>query len=309
MHQPAHHVAFYDAPFLRTVVDQLRVRPDQRQAAGQNGRQRLAGADAARIIGAVGLDLLAMFGERYAIGGQSLVRSRAISQRTGRNRHRVVPELVERRRQFLDDRPRGKHIVVRHLGIRVDLEILVADIASADQRDRVVDDDQFVVHPVVEARIVEREFEHAQERGMTAITERVEYSNFNLPMSVQRHQLLIALNRFAVVDQHAHAHAAVGRPQHGLGQQLAGFVRAENKVLQIEGALGGIDHLDPRQIAVDTYRQQAEPGIAGVFARRVGILPAEARLLRLFERRRRRSWENRNRAAATRIRRGTRRQE
>ena len=64
---------------------------------------------------------------------------------------------------------------------------------------------------------------------MAAIRERIEYPHLDLRMRLQRHDLLIAVERFSVVDQHAHAHAAVGRAQHGVGQQLAGLVLRKMK--------------------------------------------------------------------------------
>jgi hypothetical protein len=126
----------------------------------------------------------------------------------------------------------GGLIVIGNLGLRIDLKILIADIASANKRDCVVYDHQLVVHPVVEPRTTEHEFEGTEKHGMAAIRERVEYSNFNLRMIVQRHELFIDCNRLSIIDQHAHAYTAVGRSQHGLGQQLTGLILAKNKVLK-----------------------------------------------------------------------------
>jgi hypothetical protein len=106
-------------------------------------------------------------------------------------------------------------------------------------------------------------------------------------MRVKRHELVIARNRFPIIDQHAHAHAAVGRSQYGVGQQLPGLVCAENKVLKVNGSLSRIRHLDPGQKSVDAYRQQAKPGLPAVFTRGVCKLPAEVRFFRMDECRRR----------------------
>ena len=143
--------------------------------------------------------------------------------------------------------------------------------------------------------------------GMAAVRERVEYSNLDLRMGVQRNDLLIAGDFVRIVDQHAHAHVAVGRAQHRVGQQLAGLVRAKNEVLKIEGALGGIGHLHPGQEPVDACRQHAKPGIPAIgpdcALQTVGRVwsPQDERGPR------RRSWESRNPAAATHIRPGAQR--
>ena len=74
VHQHADHLAFFDALLLRAVVDQLRMRPDERQPAGDHSGKRLAGRDAARIVGAVRLHLPAMLVQGLAIRVQRGVR-------------------------------------------------------------------------------------------------------------------------------------------------------------------------------------------------------------------------------------------
>ena len=75
---------------------------------------------------------------------------------------------------------------------------------------------------------------------MAAIDERVEYPDFDLRMRGQRSDLLVAVDRVTVVDQQPHAHAAVGGAQQRIGQQLAGFILAENEVFEIDRPLGGV---------------------------------------------------------------------
>src|SRR5258708_6975883 len=150
MHELADYFAFAHALFIRAVVYQLRARPDQRQLAGKYAGEGLAGGDAAGIIHAARLDLRALLGEALPEFGQRSVGSLAFGQPARGNRKGAVPKLIESGRQLLDDGARSKHVVVGELRFRIDLEVLVADISAADERDGIVDDHQLVVHAIVE---------------------------------------------------------------------------------------------------------------------------------------------------------------
>jgi len=53
------------------------------------------------------------------------------------------------------DRTCGKRVVIGELRARIHLKILVADVAAADESDGVVDDEQLVVHAVIESAGIE----------------------------------------------------------------------------------------------------------------------------------------------------------
>ena len=195
--------------------------------------------------------------------------------------------MVERIGKLPDDRTCGKNVVIAKLGFRVDLKVLIADIASADKRDRVVDEQQFAVHAIVEARSGEDEFDRTDQFNMSAIHERMEYPNLDLWVGFQRRDALIAFKGVPVIDQHAHAYSAVGSAQHGVGQQLTGLVLTKNKVLQIESALGGIYHFRPSKKPVDARRDEAKRRIPAVIACRALEQSAEPRLIRIEKRTRR----------------------
>ncbi len=86
-------------------------------------------------------------------------------------------------------------------------------------------------------------------------------------MGVERDDLLVAGNGRPVVDQHAHAHAAIGGLQQLAGQQPPGLVAAKDEVLQIQRSLGGVDHLHPGQESVDADRDDAKSRGPVVLAR------------------------------------------
>src|ERR1700734_3082425 len=143
---------------------------------------------------------------------QSIQRTLAAIQCGGGDREAAAPELVEGRGEPNGDRTGGEYIGVGELGIRVHLKILIADIAAADQRRGIVDDQQLVVHPVVEPRGMKREFDRAPKSIVCAVDERVEYPNLDVRMSIQGDDLFIAGDGGAVVDQYPDTHAAISRP-------------------------------------------------------------------------------------------------
>ena len=63
-----------------------------------------------------------------------------VSKPRGWDRKRAVPEFVKGLVQLANDRPHGKDIVITKLRLRINLKILVPNIASAYERDRVVSD-------------------------------------------------------------------------------------------------------------------------------------------------------------------------
>ena len=74
------------------------------------------------------------------VRGKDLGRRDPVSESLDRDGDGAIPEFVERKGELPDDRTGRKNVVVAKLRIRVDLKILIADIAAADKRDRIVDD-------------------------------------------------------------------------------------------------------------------------------------------------------------------------
>jgi len=97
------------------------------------------------------------------------------------------------------------------------------------------------VHPVVERERLNIN-SISRKSSKWPDTRTVEYSNFNLRMSVQSCELLIACNRFSIIDQQRTR--TPRRPlAASVGQQLTSLVCVINKVLKIDGSLGRICHL------------------------------------------------------------------
>ena len=221
--------------------------------------------------------------ELPAVRDQVGAARRAARERPRRNGQRGVPEKIEGVRQASHHGAGGEHVVVAELRVGIDLEIRIGNVAPADERDRIVDDHQLVVHPVVEPPRLEQELEGAHRQQMAAIGERVEDADLDVRVSAERDQTLVAVERVAVVDQHAHPHPAVGCAQQRGGEQLPRRVLPKDEIFEIQRVLGRIDHLRAGEKAVDADRQQAKSGLPGMRARRGVECNAELR--------RRRGWQ------------------
>ena len=113
-------------------------------------------------------------------------------------------------------------------------EIRVADVASADDRHRVVDDERFVVHAPVEARSVDDELADLGQHRRVARVERIEQPHFDVRMRIERIEHVLGVAGIEIVDEQAHAHAAIGGGEQSLRDQLAGRIGVEDVILQID---------------------------------------------------------------------------
>ncbi|MCY1295647.1 hypothetical protein D9M70_449960 [compost metagenome] len=141
-------------------------------------------------------------------------------------------------------------------------EVFVADIAPADDRGDAVGGERLVVHAPVQAPEIGQEIE----RLGLAQHKRVEDPHFDLRMGVHGREQLIHAGQAVVVEQQAHAHAAVGGLVQRLQQQRAGQVVAPDVVLHVERALRRACQVDARGeggLGVVQRVDAAEPGLAG----------------------------------------------
>ena len=201
-------------------------------------------------------------------------------QRLHRNRELALPELFEAHGQLLHRGPGSEYVVIGELPLGVDLEILVADVAAADEGDRTVGNEQLVVHAEIEPRVAEEVLETTHEAVVAAVSPGIEDADLDVRRPGEAKELLIAVDRLDIVDEDAHAYAAGGSPAERLGDELPRLITVEDVVLQIERAVGGTDELEPQQQAVDADRVQPESGLSAM-----GALGGEERLHELRVRR------------------------
>ncbi len=93
---------------------------------------------------------------------------------------------------------------------------------------------------------------------VTAAAERIEQAHFDVGMLIQQQEHLVVDRREHVVEQKAHAHAAVGGLEQLHDEQQAGRVTFHQEVLGIDGALGTIDQREPDTQRVHAANQRVE---------------------------------------------------
>src|SRR5438552_704619 len=286
-----------DFDLFGAVVDQLRFGPYQLRACRCDTRQRLVGRKAPQVIGA--LHLAAVLRKLGSIQVELLRIGLFDSEAFDGNRKLTVPVVVEAFRLLPHQRSGGHDVGIAELSRAAGLEIFVADVPAAQKRDRVVRDVELVVHAVIEARAGKQEFGIAQHVEDAARIKRIEDTDLYVLVRRQRGDLLVALGVVAVVDEHAHAHAAVGGAQYRIHQQLPGIVVLDDEVLEVERLLRRVGHFSAYQETVHALDQQPEAGQAGMLAR-LGIeLPPQTRRLGVRERGRCLLWIVRSRQCRT----------
>jgi len=94
-------------------------------------------------------------------------------------------------------------------------------------------------------------------------------------MAVERGKPWVVIDRLDVIDQEAHAHAAIGGGEQGLDEHVAGGIADDEVVLGVDTALGGVGEVDARTNRLQARIQQVESGQARVGRGLVGEQRAE----------------------------------
>ncbi|MNV25039.1 hypothetical protein D3C71_1161220 [compost metagenome] len=155
----------------------------------------------------------------------------------------AVPVLVETVSQLLGDRPDTEHVDVGEVHVGLGIEILVPQIAPADDGHAVVRQPQLVVHASVLLRQVEQTAYGARYTGAATQVQRVEHPNLNLWMRREGGDGAVQTVAGGVVEQNAYAHATVGGLEDFFHQHSRADAVVHDVVLQIEAGLGVANQL------------------------------------------------------------------
>ena len=107
--------------------------------------------------------------------------------------------------------------------------------------------------------------------------ERVEDADLDIWMRVERREVGIAILEVDVVDQDAHAHAAVGGAKQVSGEEQAGGIRIPLEVLHVETSFGQVGQHDARRERFAPAPDDREPGLARVLRGERGNFAADRR--------------------------------
>ncbi|WRS40643.1 hypothetical protein VA613_07125 [Thiobacillus sedimenti] len=169
------------------------------------------------------------------------------------------------------------------LAVRVDLEIHVTDVSPADQGDRVVRNEQLVVHAIVQAVGIEHELEAAEKPRGPSVAEGVVIANLDVRVRLERRDLFVSIQRFPIIDQETDADAAIRGMKDGVGKQLAGLIGMESEILEIQRALRRLDDLHANQEPVLACRENVKARLARMGMRCGCEMPAKAGCVRMAE--------------------------
>jgi hypothetical protein len=135
--------------------------------------------------------------ERCPLRGELLGRRVLSRQRGDRNRRLVIPIKIEFVGHLRHHRPDDHNVEIGKIHHRMRLEIFVADIAAADDRDLPVGGERLVVHSLINAPEVG---DHAQQPGRTQ-GHRVEHPHLDVRMTVDGEQGSVGGHRAEIVEQ------------------------------------------------------------------------------------------------------------
>ena len=189
--------------------------------------------------------------------GELLGRRVLSRQRGDRNRRLVVPIKIEFVGHLLHHGADEHHVEIGKIHLRMRLEIFIADIAAADDGGLPVGGERLVVHPLIDAPEVG---DHAEQAGRTQ-GHGVEHAHLDVRMTVDGEQRGVGGHRAEIVEQQAHAHAAVGRPEQMLKQDFARHVLVPDEILHIETALRRIRQGQPRGQGLAPVQKCVEAGL------------------------------------------------
>jgi hypothetical protein len=188
-----------------------------------------------------------------------LLGRRALSRKRGdRNRSRMIPVKIEGVGHLVDHRADDRHVKIGKIRPGMRAVIFVADVSPADDRDLPVGSERLVVHPLVDAGEVGDNSEQAERSHAHG----VEHPHLDIRMAVDGEQDVVGGHRAEIVEQQAHAHAAVGGAEQPLDQNLAGQVLVPDVILHIEAALRLIRQNQPRGQSIARVRKRVEAGLS-----------------------------------------------
>ena len=192
-----------------------------------------------------------------------------------------VPVRVEARRDLRHDRTRGEQAEVTVVVVGRDAEVDVADVATPDDRDLVVDRKDLVVHAVLQPSRAGHEFKIARERTPPA-SQRVEDANLDIRMARYRCDREVALAaKVEVVEEQTHPDAALRGPQKPLAEPATAAVPLPDVVLHVDAVLGDVRQHNARPEGVLTGIEQAESRAPWVAGERIREKAPEGRLAAL----------------------------
>lgn len=168
--------------------------------------------------------------------------------------------------ELVGDGADAEQVEVGEVHLRLGVEILVAEVASADDGRRAVGQPQLVVHAPVLLGQVEQAADASRDAGGAAQVQQVEQAHLDVRMGGEHTDLVVPAIAGGVVDEDAYPHATVGCLEQLVGEGARGQSVVDDVVLDVEAALGCANQRRAGDEGILAGAQEVEAGLAGVVA-------------------------------------------
>ena len=149
-------------------------------------------------------------------------------------------------------------IQIAIVGDGVHAVIDVADVASADDRRRIVGYHQLVVHATVDPAEIANEVEP----GPLTAGERVEQTNLDIGVGIERGDNRIVGFVVGIVDEQPYLDPTISRVHHAVDDDPTGRIAVPDVVLHVKGALCQVGQRQTDDEGFASMVQEAEAGEA-----------------------------------------------
>ena len=161
----------------------------------------------------------------------------------------------------MNRRARERHVSVDEVHAGAGGEVLIPDVAAADDRDALIDDPGFVVHPMIEARAARKQLTGRAQQSAPR-SKGIEQADLDARVTIERDEGIVVRPRVHVVEQHAHAHAAICGAQQLAREEEPRRIAAPDVVLHVYAAFGALRARDAQGERVEPVGQQSRAGFA-----------------------------------------------
>ncbi len=176
------------------------------------------------------------------------------------DRAAIVPERVERVAHLRRRRSGDEDVAVAIVELVVPVVVAVLVVASAGNPDRIVDEQQLVVHALVDLQEAAQDAGGKLERRRARLVEgRVVDAQFEIHMRAgQRGIKGRIVEREQLVDDDAHLDAAPRRLDQLVDDQVAGVVLGEDESLYVDAAARAADQVHTQRQRVGALLEQVD---------------------------------------------------
>ncbi len=202
---------------------------------------------------------------QFRPGSGCALRVRLRGELLRRRNPLAVPEIIEHAVRFPGDFADREHIEIMEVVVPVQAEVVIADVASADDRGTAVGNQQLVVHAGIQPLHLRDHL--AAPRDQAAFFPGIEETHLDVRVPLEIGMELLLPGRHEVVHDQSNADAAMRGKDGALQDQAPGRVRIPEVGHDIERRDRGVDQRQPPCKRVVAEVEQVKTGVLGTTGR------------------------------------------